>query len=138
MRPPPKNPFVSPSRPFDPLCHLTGDTFFLKAPFKPFFCHKTTSLVYVELNFLRHLERYSAAFAAKIAETTKNSPLPILIATFLVRLTIINIYLGVGNKMVRLGADFNRRRLLQIRNNRINFFFVSDFLRFRRRRTLNR
>ena len=62
---------------------------------------------------MRHLERYSAAVAAKIAQITKNSPPPILCANFLVWLTVINIYLGVGNKMVRLGADFDRRRLLQ-------------------------
>ena len=50
---------------------------------------------------MRHLERYSSAVAAKIVKSAKNSPLPILFAKFLVRLTIINIYLGVGNKMVR-------------------------------------
>ena len=33
----PQNPFVSPSRPFDPHCHLIGDTFLLKARFYPFF-----------------------------------------------------------------------------------------------------
>ena len=45
--PPPKkkHTFVSPSSPFDPLCHLTGDKFLLKARFKPFFRHKTTSQV---------------------------------------------------------------------------------------------
>ena len=61
---------------------------------------------------MRHLECYSATVAAKITEITKTStllppPLPILSATFLVLLTIINVYLGVGNKMVRLGADFD-------------------------------
>ena len=80
---------------------------------------------------MRPLECYSAAVPAKIAETAKNFPTslpppPILFATFLVWLTIINIYLGVGNKMVRLGVDFNRRRLMKIRNNR-NDFFSSDF-----------
>ena len=51
-----------------------------------------------------------------------------------------NIYLGVGNKIVRLGADFDRLRLLQIRKKWCNFFFKSVFSRFRRcsRRTLNR
>ena len=37
---------------------------------------------------MRHLERYSSAVAAKIVKSAKNSPLPILFATFLVRLKI--------------------------------------------------
>ena len=84
------------------------------------------------MNFLRHPERQDAAVAAKIGKIMENSRTfrngggcrcsASHYTTFLAWLTINTIYLGLGNKMVRLGADFNRCRLLQIRNNQIIIF----------------
>ena len=95
--------------------------------------------------FLKQPEGQPAAVAAKIGKTMKSlqtfrngGSSACHYTTFLAWLTIITSYLGLGNKMVRLGVDFYRRRLLKIRNNR-NDFFSSDFSRFWRRscRTLN-
>ena len=79
----------------------------------------------------------AAAVAAKICKTSKNSPnggrrrsSPWQSAPFLACLTIINNYLGLGNRICKIWAACNRRHLLRIRNNR-HHFFKSDFWRFR-------
>ena len=54
--------------------------------------------------------------------------------------TIINTYLGLGNRMVKFSATFKNYRLLQVRQKAPNFWKKSDFWRFchRSRRTLTR
>ena len=44
--------------------------------------------------------------------------------------SLVNNYQGLGSKMVRLGAEFNCRRLLQIRNNRVYLFLNRIFRNF--------
>ena len=67
----------------------------------------------------------------KFANLSKQHWLPIHFTTFLAQLKIIIIYLGEGEKIVRLGTNFKRHRLLQIRKKLHNFLFRIVYLRCR-------
>ena len=108
----------------------TADKVSSKSPCHVIFLHKLTSLFVEETLWIIPRARLPPSprklvKQPKIRELSEMAVAACHCTTFLKAwLTIINNYLGLENKMVRLVADFNRRRLMQIRNNCINLLKI--------------